>query len=81
MAAATGGIARSMPTATDGVPTETVLTPLDDRYVSIKLSEIQRIRDVLMRLRNQNSINRALWQQVAGLYQRLSTQKETTTCR
>ena len=70
-----------MPTATDGVPTEKVLTPLDDRFVSVKLSEIQRIRDVLMRLRNQNSINRALWQQVAGLYQRLSTQKETTTCR
>lgn len=63
-----------MSTATDGAPTETkFINRLEDRYVPIKLSEVQRIRDQLAKIRHTNSLTRALWSQVAGLYQRLST--------
>lgn len=41
-----------------------------DPLVEIKLSEIQRIRDALSRLRDYSPMIRVLWSQVAGLYQR-----------
>lgn len=46
----------------------------DNRLVTIRLHEIRRIRDELARLRQENSLNEALWRQVAGLYQRLHAQ-------
>ena len=66
-----------MSTATDGAPASETqfkfINRLEDRYVPIKLSEVQRIRDQLAKIRHTNSLTRALWSQVAGLYQRLST--------
>jgi len=43
-----------------------------DPLVSLRLSEIQRIRDVLASLRDYSPMISRLWVQVAGLYQRLA---------
>lgn len=54
-------------------------TASDRRTVSIELSEIQRIRDALARVRDDSPRCRELFRQVAGLYQRLErelTEKE-----
>jgi hypothetical protein len=54
------------------VPSETkAWADVRDPLVQLKLSEIQRIRDALMRLRDYSPMIRNLWSQVAGLYQRL----------
>jgi len=45
-----------------------------DPLVQLKLSELQRIRDALMRLRDYSPMIRVLWTQVAGLYERLAKQ-------
>lgn len=46
-------------------------TASDRRKVTIELSEIQRIRDVLARARDDSPRCRELFRQVASLYQRL----------
>lgn len=46
----------------------------DNREVRVKLHEIRRIRDELARVREENNLNKVLWVQVAGLYQRLREQ-------
>lgn len=54
---------------------------LDDPTVELPLSEIQRIRDALMRLpeRATSNLVRHLFSQVAGLYQRLAANAKHTT--
>lgn len=54
---------------------------IDDPIVEIPLSEIQRIRDSLMRLpeRATSNLIRHLFSQVAGLYQRLAANAKHTT--
>lgn len=49
----------------------------DNRLVTIRLHEVRRIRDALASIRQENSLNDALWRQVAGLYQRLRAQPGT----
>ena len=54
-------------------------TVSDTRLVTLPMSEIQRIRDVLMRARDDSPRVRELFRQVASLYQRLEkglTEKE-----
>lgn len=46
----------------------------DDRYVSIKLVVIRNWMDQLARVREQNNLNKVLWGQIAGEYQRLRAQ-------
>ncbi len=46
-------------------------TASDRRKVTIELSEIQRIRDVLARARDDSPRCRELFRKVASLYQRL----------
>lgn len=46
-------------------------TVSDTRLVTLPMSEIQRIRDVLMRARDDSPRVRELFRQVASLYQRL----------
>jgi len=54
-------------------------TVSDTRIVTLPLSEIQRLRDALMRARDDSPRVRELFRQVASLYQRLEkghTEKE-----
>jgi hypothetical protein len=46
----------------------------DNTVVQIKLGDLRRIRDVLARVREQNTINRHLWLQVSGQVQRLEAE-------
>lgn len=54
-----------------------------DPIVELRLSEIQRIRDALARLpeRHTSNLVRNLFNQVAGLYQRLSNQPSESPTR
>ena len=45
-----------------------------DPLVTVRLSDIQRIRDLLMRLREESPQTRRAWIQVAGLYERCAQQ-------
>lgn len=47
----------------------------DNRLVQIKLVVIRNWMDQLARVRQENSINRILWQQMSGEYQRLRAQQ------
>jgi hypothetical protein len=46
----------------------------DDRFVQIKLVVIRNWLDQLARLRDENNLNRVLWVQMSGEYQRLRSQ-------
>jgi hypothetical protein len=48
----------------------------DDRYVQIKLVVIRNWLDQLARLRDENNLNRVLWVQMSGEYQRLRAQSK-----
>lgn len=67
----TGGIELCVSKASD--IDQTAPAPRAPRVpVSVDLTEIQRIRDQLMRARDDSPRVRLLYLQVAGLYQRLS---------
>lgn len=53
-------------------------SPMPDPLVTLKLSEIQRIRDQLRRLSDSSPLVRVLWSQVHGLYERLEKASKQT---
>lgn len=57
------------------------MTTASDDLVTVPLSEIQRLRDALARLRDYAPMVKVLFNQVAGLHERLAKQIKQETTR